>query len=325
MPWPAVVGALANAAQVGLSAYGAAKGGGGTAGLSKDDARFVADFEMKQSLRNEQFQNDLAKMGIRMKVADAEAAGLHPLAALGVNTASNSFGGPISVMPETKGPGLGSRLQGLGQDISRAAMTMATPEEKAFKQLQLQKMKTENEILNMELLQKQRAMLSPGTGAGPTIETAGYTIPGQTGPMMSRVKAVPNQLTLSENGIPQQTAGANPIFDLYRTKRGYLPLLSQRAAESTEDDFLAKIGIHLQSLVAGRNGPSMPSKDFRLPQGQRWAYGGPIMGYAPIPRDSATVWEAVHTLPRALYDRYLGPAMYRGDRFYDRDQRYKHD
>lgn len=69
--------------------------------------------------RQEYAQREFAKHGIRWKVADAKAAGLHPLAALGASGAAYS---PVS--------SAGSDLGSVGQDISRSIEATRTADER---------------------------------------------------------------------------------------------------------------------------------------------------------------------------------------------------
>lgn len=120
---------------------------GGVEGALVDDQRFMNDFAWKQSLRNEDFQKQLATHGIRMRVADAEAAGLHPLVAAGVNPAG---GNPVSVnFTGGAGGSGGSRwanaMAGMGQDITRAAMATATQEERAESKARVASMEASTE------------------------------------------------------------------------------------------------------------------------------------------------------------------------------------
>lgn len=80
------------------------------------------DSNRKQWGLNRDMQREFAQHGIRWKVADAKAAGLHPLAALGASTTSFA---PMSV-----GDNLGSALAGTGQDLMRAAMATQTRDER---------------------------------------------------------------------------------------------------------------------------------------------------------------------------------------------------
>lgn len=124
---------------------------GGGSDTVNNDTRFMNDFAWKQSLRNEQFQKDLATHGIRMRVADAEAAGIHPLAALGAapaggGSSSASFIGGGSGRPNR----WGDALRGMGQDISRAASATMSREEK-----QAQLLAMDETIARTDLVRKQ--------------------------------------------------------------------------------------------------------------------------------------------------------------------------
>lgn len=76
-------------------------------------------FKLYQQRRGEAFQEQFAKEGIRWRVADAEAAGLSPVYGAGLGGA---VGSPIPIMSSSLGE--------MGQNISRAALAAATPEEK---------------------------------------------------------------------------------------------------------------------------------------------------------------------------------------------------
>lgn len=98
-------------------------------------------------------QKQFAQKGIQWKVADAEAAGIHPLFALGANT--------VSYQPQ----GLGSTLGDIGQNVGRAAEAAMDPGEratsfgKAAERLQLTRMGLENEKLASEI----RLLRQPGS------------------------------------------------------------------------------------------------------------------------------------------------------------------
>lgn len=270
---------------------------------AEEDRRAAQDVNrqaLEEQQANRQMQYEFAQNGIRWRVEDANAAGLHPLAALGASGASYSPTS-TSLMSESRGNSYRS-LSRMGQDASRAMMAMATPQEQEIKRLTLDRMKTDNLIAGMELLERKNRLLnSTGTGSG-VGDNAGYSIGGQPDGLKwsgRRIDLIPNKITYDEPGAPQQTAGASSMFDMYKTKRGFLGLLNQKAAESTEDDWLAKIGIHLQSLLSGAEGPQNMTKNFRVPHGyDRYAYGGPVGGYAPVKKGARTVWEAVHDVGR---------------------------
>lgn len=96
--------------------------------------------------KNADLQREFAKNSIRWRVADAKAAGIHPLAALG------SQG--ISASPVYVGSG-DAGLSAAGQDIGRAISAAATPAEKEdrlgiFMQQQLERQDTRDRLNRQE-------------------------------------------------------------------------------------------------------------------------------------------------------------------------------
>lgn len=98
---------------------------------------------------NVNLQREFAQQGIRWRVEDAKAAGIHPLAALGANTLSFS---PINVGKQE--PNWAAH----GQNIGRAINAVTSKEERVLfaqglekNNLELQKAGLENAILTEEL------------------------------------------------------------------------------------------------------------------------------------------------------------------------------
>lgn len=130
-----------------------------------------ADFnaqQMQLAQQNLAFQREAATHGIQWKVADATAAGLHPLAAMGANTFSPS---PVTAGGEAPKFDFGS----LGQDLARAAKanqeeeTRAKVDAEAARKIELEKGTLQNDILKTELVSRINRT-SPGSGQiGPRI------------------------------------------------------------------------------------------------------------------------------------------------------------
>lgn len=127
-----------------LAAAGVSTAGNIIGGMMSDSATAEANrvsraqykqqmqYQRKMDRKNIQLQREFAQQGIRWKVADAEAAGIHPLYALGAQTMSFnpvSAGGPgiPGAMPET---GMANALAASGQDISRAIHATRTQTER---------------------------------------------------------------------------------------------------------------------------------------------------------------------------------------------------
>lgn len=103
--------------------------------------------------RNIKMQKQFAEEGIRMRVKDARAAGIHPIYALGAQTPSFS---PVSqsFTPET---GLAAGLAAAGQDVGRAINATRTEPERAtafttaMQSLQLKNAELDTQIKQADL------------------------------------------------------------------------------------------------------------------------------------------------------------------------------
>lgn len=107
--------------------------------------------------QNIALQREFAQSGISWKVADAQRAGIHPLAALGAQTTSFS---PVSVGGGAATSDYGSMGQDLGRAL-KAAMSDQDREEQTRREaskLALEKAGLENDILKTELASKVKRM-----------------------------------------------------------------------------------------------------------------------------------------------------------------------
>lgn len=131
--------------------------------------------QAKQAHQNYLNEKEFAQSGIQWKVADAKAAGIHPLAALGASTTSFS---PVSV-----GSSLSESIGGAGQDIGRAIAASASGEtrasaaSKAAEALALERGSLENELLRAQIASAVGKQ-GPATPAMP-MDDSRYMIPGQ--------------------------------------------------------------------------------------------------------------------------------------------------
>lgn len=104
--------------------------GGAVAGVGSLVGGVVGGLSSRASAKqNYEAQKEFAQNGIRWKVEDAKRAGIHPLYALGANTAqfspSSSYGGDF---------GISDAFSQFGQGISRAVQAKQTKEERAQEQ-----------------------------------------------------------------------------------------------------------------------------------------------------------------------------------------------
>lgn len=209
--------------------------------------------------KNRQMQQQFAQQGIQWKVADAKAAGLHPLAALGAQTHAAS---PVYV---------GGSFGELGQDISRAviagsdhqqrdalgefaAQKVKESDARVFQQqyqdvqLQREKVGLERDIVMRDMAAWQlRQMQLPGTP--PAVPVGGARtntgVPGQ-------VKVEPSTFTSREVGRPQKTAGSGPFYQEFQVAPGWTMLgMSKEASEAFEGSELAAAITAAPALLGG--------------------------------------------------------------------------
>lgn len=131
MPWGAIGGAA-------IGAVGSLIGGA----INNHNANAQAALQY-------QHQKEFAQNGVRWKVADAQAAGIHPLAALGAQTFSYN---PVAV--GSSDGGVSEALGRMGQGISRAVQAKQLQEErdlnKALTQANIDKVKAETNFVNQQ-------------------------------------------------------------------------------------------------------------------------------------------------------------------------------
>lgn len=218
--------------------------GKGQEGLSETDQKYVAHFQMQQAMRNEEFQNKLATHGIRMKVADAEAAGLHPLAALGATTPTGGFGGSFQINPRAPSNRTANALSGLGQDISRAAMATQTRDEREMAALAKTRANLENSILQQQLISatannnRSVGPALPSNSDMPLLTGQGNAFPTRSS---SYVTETPLMRVHSQPGRPAQEVGAISDYGYARTPKGYSVVPSKDIKERIEDQFIPEI------------------------------------------------------------------------------------
>lgn len=140
----------------------------------------------RMAANNIALQREFAQSGIQWRVADAQAAGVHPLFALGANTTSFS---PVSV-GSTSSPSMADTLGAAGQDIGRAINATQNHEQRAAAKaaqvgtaLELEKKGLENEILKTQLASGQSRLKQQQNPAMPTDGTI---------PVSKKIEEAPN-------------------------------------------------------------------------------------------------------------------------------------
>lgn len=216
---------------------------------------------------NYQHQKEFAKNGIRWKVADAKAAGLHPLAALGAQTSGYSPSAVVGDSPDF------SFLRDIGQDIGRAVDAKSTAAERAKNAAMLEqgaKLDIEGKQLDNDYKrtliasQKQDDALKLANAAVrsswsqqlppamPSLAPDGSLMPGQgnaTSP--GGIESKPAEIVVNEPGRPGQERGSITELGFMRTNDGgYTPVMSADAKNRLEEDIVGTLNWNSRNRLA---------------------------------------------------------------------------
>lgn len=214
---------------------------------------------------NIKYQREFAQHGVRWRAEDAKAAGLHPLAALGMQaTGFNPVSAPTN-------------FADAGQNVGRAIATALTPSEKNEAEGTLAKLGLERAQLQNDYLRAQiRQINSPGTPPPrPAVSADPFQQSGQNIPPNALVKDEPLKRTIQGQATGQEPGS---IVDIGWSQRGgrYFPIPSKDVKDRIEDNPIAQ-GMHgwrtyFSPRLRPQEGP------FPAPRGFAWK-GGPIIGY----------------------------------------------
>lgn len=148
-------------------------------------------------------QREFAQNGVRWKVEDARAAGVHPLFALGANTHSFS---PVSVGGGSSHD-VGDAISSAGQNIGRAVQAGMTAGERQKSQaadlLTLERAGLENELLRTQILVLKKPPGQPP--AMPTLGPSPAGFPVKTDDIKQTPDDMPETARIYPMGIPMKT------------------------------------------------------------------------------------------------------------------------
>lgn len=270
MPWSGIASAIGSVAGGALGLLGNSASNAMSASLTR---------EMWQ--KNYDAQKEFAQNGIRWKVSDAQAAGLHPLAALG---ASTSFS-PTASVGNINGSDF-SFLERAGAGIGRAIQSKMTTQERIVQQekqdlfdaarlrgieLQNQNIELQNKLLDQDFVLKsarasQQAISQSGLPpAMPTISRSvqpGNKVSG-TSEATSPGHALPPEVWHESKTVPDVTWSRT-------ADGGYFPVRSQDMADRLDDDIIGTIMWHLRNHLSPTFTDSIHPPDSLLPPGYHW-------------------------------------------------------
>lgn len=249
-------------------ASGAAAVGGNLIGAYMNrkatEAANAANAEMAQ--KNIEMQERFAQHGVRWKVADAQAAGIHPLYALGANTHSFS---PVSVgaIPDHS---MGQAMANIGQDIGRAIHSTSTVKERQATAARMTALTEERAELENALLRSQIAKINQAPNPPLPSNSDMPALTGQGNSTTGYVREKPLERVHSQPGRPAQEVGAIPDYGFSRTNSGLTPVPSKDIKEKIEDQFIPETmwALRNQLLPNFGKGPLPPDpKYYPLPPG----------------------------------------------------------
>lgn len=245
---------------------------GGLLGKSSSDKATHANFAI--NAENAALQREFAQNGIRWKVADAKAAGLHPLAALGATGASFTPSGIQISGDNSLGNGIAEAANVMGQNINRARQATQSQAERELEQinLDLARQNLYNTRAQGNLLDAQAATAWAsinGQPANPPMPRAA----GSVAAPLAAVRSVPRGTSAS----PAGSVKAEPSISVSSTVRDP-GLEAARTPAYKQYDLSPNLSIYAPSQEFSEALEGMPYGAPTLSYLARWAdlsYNGP--------------------------------------------------
>lgn len=272
-----------------LGAILGALGSGISAIMGSNAAKDAQKAQMAMAERNIAAQKEYAQNTIQWKTQDAMKAGIHPIYALGAPTTSFS---PVSI-----GDSLSPGIRAAGQDISRAAHSLASGLDREVQStaaaLQLERGGLENELLRTQIA---RLRLGPTNPPAPNPDQPNlFGIPGQ-GNANQAVK-VDEKTERSGWNPADPSTESHAISDIgwARSSDNTWALLPSKDAKQRLEDmewyerqhFIRNVLQPFMSSIGDPNGFKGP---FPPPPGEKWTFN-PVTGRAwLIPIQGAGKW-----------------------------------
>lgn len=195
-------------------------------GIGSGVASIASNFGNESNL-NTAMQKEFAQQGVRWRVEDAKAAGVHPLFALGAQVPSFS---PVLDV----GSNRLSDLAASGQDLSRALAATQTRhdrEQSALAAAQLARTEAET-----QLVQAQIAKLNSGQVGPPLPLKESVMIgPGESAPVIP-VQREPLELAPFERGNTSKEVGSLSDYTFVRQADGGLRIVPSRDIKQRIED-----------------------------------------------------------------------------------------
>lgn len=238
--------------------------------------------------RNIQAQKEFAQMGVRWRVDDAKAAGLHPLAALGA--AGSAFSPSFQAFNESAPKA--DMYRNMGQNISRAIAASSTAEERMMRKLQIERMQLENYVVAKQAgLVPWVGQVGPGFPADGNSQIGGLS--GQ-GDASLPVQIMPLGRTASPAGMPHQAYGSTTEYSFTKMPDGSLKLKSSPDIQGDKaNDLISMLSHHIDRIAALYGNPAAvrpSSQDHPLPPGYEWEFRYHTGRFHPVKSGTKRPW-----------------------------------
>ena len=262
--------------------------------LGKSSADSAREAQMQMNAQNIALQKEFAQHGIRWKVEDAKAAGIHPIYAIGGSGASFT---PVSsnFAADTSLP---NALAAAGQDIGRAVNATRTAGERAdaftqtMQRLQLEKAGLENDVLRTQIASATGRLRPNSPGNPPAMPSPGtnYELPGSGETALIEPKKL--EVAPAHPAQPQSEGGAITDVGYARTSTGWAPVPSKDVKERIEDSLPQELMHFWRNNILPSVGYNFAPPPFKAPAGKEWHFHIPSQEYRLMPhRSKLGVWE----------------------------------
>lgn len=239
--------------------------------------------ENKWANKNLDFQKDAAQKAIQWRVKDAQAAGIHPLYAMGNpgvggSPVSNDAGVFASQMGQDLGRAAASMMT--RKERQRAAATAATREAIQFDQ-DTQRRELENQYLRAQIAKLSNDQVPPAApdGAGLGVQDSGAPV--------GAVTPRPSQPIVGSRDSAARQPGAITDVQFFRRMDGGIGITYSEEMKDRAEDDLVEQGLWMWRnrglpFISGRAPPVGPStRDFPLPGRLMWRWDGSRQAYFP--------------------------------------------
>ena len=183
------------------------------------------------------FQREAMQNGIQWRVADAKAAGLHPLFALGANLPTPA--------PMVLGDQLGPALAEAGQSIGNALSRQESQHDRAMRMMDYEVATATRRKIDAEASFAEAQAFASWRALEGQAQQSGLGVQGETNPMgqapnppgngVGQIDLKPSEVISHKQDAPHVSAGMNPAYEERWLAEGFPIMLPVASGESPEE------------------------------------------------------------------------------------------